>query len=361
MEIQADPDVPDLPVPEVSVIVVSYNAGRHLAACLASLAAQTFSNFEIILVDNDSTDGSLEGVTEQPGRLTVLRQARNLGFAAGNNVGARIARGRLLALLNPDAIADPDWLEQVLAAERDHPDHRMIACLQVMTDAPLRLDGAGDCYLAYGFAWRGGYGHWRANAPGAGTCFAPCGAAAVYPRELFIRLAGFAETYFCYHEDVDLGFRMRLAGESCQFAPRARVRHAGSAITGRTSRFSIYHGVRNGVWTYFRNMPLRFLLLTLPVWMLGSLALLARGAAIGRFGPTLDGLWAGVSALPRVMRERAAIRQTRTASPADLAVAFSWNPFDFLGRVPRVRHFRRADNGQDASNRAPSVNARDPI
>jgi N-acetylglucosaminyl-diphospho-decaprenol L-rhamnosyltransferase len=337
------PPETDVATPEISVVVVNYNAGHHLAACLASLRAQTFTNFEVILVDNASTDASMQGVEDETGWLTVLRQTRNLGFAAGNNVGAKAARGRLLALLNPDAIAEPDWLEQVLAAEAAHPDCRMIACLQVMTGDPLRMDGAGDCYLAYGFAWRGGFGHWLANAPAAGECFAPCGAAAVYPRDLFLKLGGFAETYFCYHEDVDLGFRMRLAGESCQFAPLAKVRHAGSAITGRTSRFSIFHGVRNGVWTYMRNMPLALLLPTLPVWVLGSLALLARGALIGRFEPTLSGLAAGLAALPRVMGERAAIARTRTASLSEVSSAFSWNPLDFLGRVPRVRHFHTGE------------------
>lgn len=338
----------DSPAPEISVVVVNYNAGAHLAACLASLRAQTFRDFEVILVDNASTDGSLDGVVDSPGWLTILRQDRNLGFAAGNNLGAQAGRGRLLALLNPDAIADPDWLDQVLKAEAAHPGHRVIACLQVMTGDPLRMDGAGDCYLAYGFAWRGGFGHWLANAPGAGECFAPCGAAAVYPRQLFLDLGGFAETYFCYHEDVDLGFRMRLAGERCQFAPLARVRHAGSAIAGRTSRFSIYHGVRNGVWTFFRNMPLPILVPALPVWIAGSLALLLRGAVIGRFMPTLSGLAAGLSALPRVLKERAAIRRIRKASLADLAAALSWNPFDFLGRVPRVRHFHLGRTGRGA-------------
>jgi N-acetylglucosaminyl-diphospho-decaprenol L-rhamnosyltransferase len=326
--------------PDVTVVVVNYNGGDHLRACLASLARQTHANFETILVDNASTDGSLDRLAERPERLTVLRQTANLGFAAANNIGARAGRGRWLALLNPDAIADPRWIEEMLAAVARRPTHRLVACRQLMTDRPDLLDGAGDCYLAFGFAWRGGFGRAASATPPEGECFAPCGAAAFYPRERFLDLGGFEDSYFCYHEDVDLGFRMRLAGERCQFAPAACVRHAGSAITGRASRFSIYHGVRNGVWTYVRNMPAPLIALTLPVWTLGSLALLVRGAVIGRFAATLHGFSDALVQMPRVLGARTAVQSRRRVSLATLAASFSWNPLDFIRRRPFVRPFK---------------------
>lgn len=325
--------------PDITVVIVNYNGGDYLRGCLASLATQTFTNFETIIVDNASTDGSLDRIVEKPARLTILKQDTNLGFAGGNNVGARAGRGRWLALLNPDAEAAPDWLEAMLRALAQRPTHRMIACLQVSLHDPAKLDGAGDCYLAYGYAWRGGFGHSSADAPPAGDCFAPCGAAALYPRELFLSSGGFDERYFCYHEDVDIAFRLRLMGERCQYVPDARVRHAGSAISGRSSAFSVFHGVRNGVWTYVKNMPGGLLMLTSPVWLVGSLMLLARGALRGVFVPTWKGFVAAFAGLGPALAARKQVRALRRVSVAHIAATFTWNPFSYLGRSIQVRPF----------------------
>jgi GT2 family glycosyltransferase len=326
--------------PEITVVVVNYNSGDYLKGCLASLARQTFTNFETIVIDNASTDGSLERITHAPGRLTVLKQSENLGFARGNNVGAASGQGRWLALLNPDAEAEPGWLAAMLRAVEARASHRLVACLQLNLADPSKLDGAGDNYLAYGFAWRGGFGHVAGKAPGAGECFGPCGAAALYPRALFLEAGGFDERYFCYHEDVDIAFRLRLMGERCQFAPDARVLHAGSAITGRTSRFAVFHGVRNGVWTYIKNMPGGLLLLTSPVWLLGAFALLVRGLFRSAFLPTWEGLTAGFAGLGHALRARRDIRARRRVSAGTIAAAFTWNPFAYLGRQIDVRPFR---------------------
>lgn len=329
---------PETP-PDITVVIVNYNGGDYLRGCLASLAAQTFTNFETIVVDNASTDGSLDRIVEKPARLTLLKQASNLGFAGGNNVGARAGRGKWLALLNPDAEAAPDWLEAMMRAVAQRPTHRMIACLQVSLHDAAKLDGAGDCYLAYGYAWRGGFGHPVSGAPPAGECFAPCGAAALYPRDVFLDSGGFDERYFCYHEDVDIAFRLRLQGERCQYVPDARVRHAGSAISGRSSAFSVFHGVRNGVWTYVKNMPGGLLLLTSPVWFVGSLMLLARGALRGVFAPTWRGFVAAFAGIGPMLAARKQVRARRTVSVAHLAAAFIWNPFSYLGRSIQMRPF----------------------
>ena len=346
-------------LPEITVVIVNYNGGDYLRGCLASLAAQTFTNFETIVIDNASTDGSLERIVEKPPHLSILKQASNLGFAGGNNVGARAGRGKWLALLNPDAEAAPDWLEAMMRAVAQRPTHRMVACLQISLHDAAKLDGAGDCYLAYGYAWRGGFGHPASSAPPAGECFAPCGAAALYPRDVFLESGGFDERYFCYHEDVDIAFRLRLQGERCQFVPDARVRHAGSAISGRSSAFSVFHGVRNGVWTYVKNMPGGLLLLTCPVWLVGSLMLLARGAARGVFVPTWRGFVAAFAGLGPALAARKQLRVRRRVSVAHLAAAFTWNPFSYLGRSIQVQPFapNQAD-GDHSEIRSTSANAR---
>ncbi len=330
---------PDIEGPEVTVIVVNYNGGSFLRGCIASLAAQTFRSFETILVDNASVDASLETIVETPERLSILRETKNHGFAGGNNLAARQAKGRWIALLNPDAEAAPDWLENLMRAVRERPTHRMVACLQIAMSNEAVLDGAGDCYLAYGYAWRGGFGRAANETPAAGECFAPCGAAALYPRDVFLASGGFDERYFCYHEDVDLGFRLRLLGERCQFDPRCTVRHAGSGITGRASDFAVFHGARNGVWTYIKNMPGLLLLLTLPMWTAGTAAILLRGLVTGRFPATMRGLRAAFSDLGPAWKTRRVLRGQRKASLGAIASALSWNPFRFLLRKPDVRPF----------------------
>lgn len=325
--------------PEITVVVVNYNGGDYIRRCLASLARQSYRNFETIVVDNASSDGSTDRIDEMPERTTILREAVNHGFAGGNNLAARLGQGRWLALLNPDAEAAPDWLESLMRAVHERPTHRIVASLQIALHDGTVLDGAGDCYLAFGYAWRGGFGHNVAKTPPAGECFAPCGAAALYPRDLFIESGGFDERYFCYHEDVDLGFRLRLFGERCQFDPRCRIRHAGSGITGRASDFAVFHGARNGLWTYVKNMPGPLLLVTFLPWMVGMLAILARGLVTGRFGATASGLRAAIVDLGPALKVRAALRRRQRASLRSVARALSWNPLRFLARRPHVRPF----------------------
>jgi GT2 family glycosyltransferase len=329
----------------ITVVVVNYNGGDYLKGCIASLARQTFTDFETIVVDNASTDGSLEGIAGRPERFQILRQPENFGFAKANNIGARAGSGRWLALLNPDAEAEPAWLEELMRAVETRPEMRLVSSLQVSLHDGSKLDGAGDCYLAYGYAWRGGFGHPVSSAPPAGECFAPCGAAALYPREAFLAAGGFDERYFCYHEDVDIGFRLRLLGERCQFAPEAVVRHAGSAVTGRASYFSVFHGVRNGVWTYVKNMPLGLLVITAPVWLFGALLLLARGIVRRQFRPTWDGFVAAFSDLKPALAARRELKTRRKIESFELAEVLTWNPFAYLGRQIDVRPFAGPRDG----------------
>lgn len=329
--------------PAVTVVVVNYNGGEFLRKCMASLARQTFTDFEVILVDNASTDGSLDTLVELPPRTTILRETKNHGFAVGNNLAVDRSRATWIALLNPDAEAESDWLEALMHAVAERPTHRVVACLQIATHDASILDGAGDCYLAFGYAWRGGFGRPVADTPDDGECFAPCGAAALYPRDAFVLSSGFDPRYFCYHEDVDLGFKLRWLGEKCQFASRARVRHVGSGISGRASDFAVFHGARNGLWTYVKNMPLRLLMFTAPVWLLGTLAILCRGLLTGRFGATFKGLRAAFSDLGPALADRRRLKGMRRASVGNIAGALSWNPLRFLARRPDVRPFEAGD------------------
>lgn len=258
--------------PYFSVLIVNYNAGDLLQDAINSLKKQSFTDFEVVLVDNDSSDDSIDrlDVSGLPG-VRVMREKENHGFAKGNNMAAAAAQGKWLALLNPDATADENWLMEIKRATERHPSCRVFACGQISMDEPELLDGAGDAYFAFGIPWRGGFEHPVSALPkNDSQCFSPCGASAVYERDLFLSIGGFDERFFCYCEDVDLGLRLQLSDEKCVFLPDALIHHKGSATSGRYSYFTMYHGFRNRTWAYLKNMPLSVLLLTLP----GHLALM---------------------------------------------------------------------------------------
>jgi len=291
----------------VTVIVINFNSGECLARCLQALVAQTFRQFEVLVVDNASTDGSLERARESvmDGRIGFHLLGSNTGFAYANNWAAARARGRWLALLNPDAFAAPDWLSELLAAAARNPDIRIFGSLQLMDEAGSPVDGFGDEYLAYGFPYRTDHGRKLDIGRLADrTAFSACAAACLYRADLFSLLGGFDADFFCYCEDVDFGFRARLAGEECLQVAKARVIHAG----GRSGagKMAIEWGTRNLVWTFFKNMPMRFLVPLLPIHAAAMMVYLCIAASRGNFGPAIRGLCEGLRQLPSVWRKRKA-------------------------------------------------------
>ena len=148
--------------PTVSILIVALNSGDDLARCMAALEAQSSRDFEVILLDNASTDGAVERLVQRPW-LTYLHSDRNLGFAAGNNQAAQTASGRYLVTLNPDAFPEPDWLEMLVAAAERYPEAGSVGSTQLLDAYPGIYDGACDPYTVFVAAWRGGKG--RAARP----------------------------------------------------------------------------------------------------------------------------------------------------------------------------------------------------
>ena len=325
-------------VPEVSVVIVNFNAGRHLSRCLRQLAEQTFANFEALVLDNASSDGSFDqaaAALADP-RFQFIALGANPGFAAANNRGAKLARGRWLACLNPDAFPHADWLEALLAAAGRHPEAGMFASLQLDAKDPSLLDGAGDCYHAFGLAWRGGYGQPSACPLPEAPVFSACAAAALYDRARFLALGGFDERFFCFFEDVDLGFRWRLSGGSCVLVPAAVVEHLGSASSSQISGFAHYHGTRNAVWCFVKNMPGPLVWLCLPghVALMTLMLVSAWRHGQGRF--IARALIDAVGGLAETWRQRRAVQTRRAIGWAQVARVLAWSPAWLATRRPRL-------------------------
>lgn len=322
--------------PVVRIIIVNYNGGAFLGRCLDAVRAQTFRDFEVVVVDNGSTDGSMDAVmpTDDP-RFSRLDLGENTGFAAANNRGAEGARTRWLVALNPDAFAPPDWLETLVAEAEAHPQAQMIGCTLILDASPDRaplLDGAGDNLAPFGIPWRGGFRQPAIEPYPQGECFAPCAAAALYDREAFEAVGGFDERFFCYCEDVDLAFRLRLRGGRCYQSGRAVVRHVSSGLTGRHSEFSLYHGYRNALWMSVKCMPWPMLPLTVAGHFLACLLLQVRGLVVRRPMPGLKAWLHAVQGLRPAWRERRRVQASRRIGTLELSRAFTWNPLAYLMR-----------------------------
>ncbi|MBB4266920.1 glycosyltransferase [Roseospira visakhapatnamensis] len=341
---------PSNPDPEVSVLVVSHDSAALATRALDHLAAQTWTAFEVVVVENGPGGAAWARAqaATRPFPVTVLEPGHNLGFAAGNNLAARHARGRWLALLNPDAFPEPGWLAALMAAARRFPSGTAFGSVQVDAADPARLDGIGDCWCPAGLAWRGGYKGDRATlAPATDLgVFGPCAAAALWARTDFEALGGFEDRFFCYGEDVDLALRHRLRGGCCVTVAAAIVRHLGSGTTSRHGAFGIYHDRRNMLWVFTRTTPTAWLLPLLPLHALGHLAMLARAARHGAAGAAWRGLRDGLAGLwgpTGVLAQRRAIQRTRRVPLGTLARALTWNPARLLTRAPK--HWPPASEG----------------
>lgn len=296
----------------VALLIVNWNGGSLLSRCLQALDHQRRPPDHVIVIDNGSTDDSLQQAGAALRRAQVIALDTNTGFARANNIGAQAARGYdALALMNPDVIADPGWLEALIAAADTDSKAAGFASRMLMESSP-RLDGAGDSYHVSGRAWRKGHGADASTWPsGDADTFGPCAAAALYRSDAFEEVGGFDERFFCYFEDVDLAFRLRLRGYTCRYVDRAVVQHAGSALTGYRSDFALYHGERNAVWTYFKNMPGPLMWMYLPQHLALNAAALLYHPWRGQGKVVMKAKVDALRGLPEVLRQRTPIQRER--------------------------------------------------
>jgi len=304
----------------VCVIIVNFNGGEYLARCLEALNAQTRRPDHVIVADNGSVDASVDNFEARYPNIELLRLGKNLGFSEANNVAVRYAEDmHWVALLNPDAFPHTHWLDRLLTTAGEHPEYEFFGSRLINAVNPELLDGDGDNYHVSGAAWRHLHGVALKKSESASReIFSPCAAAALYDRGAFLAAGGFDKRFFCYLEDVDLGFRLRLAGHRALQVSDALVYHVGSGITGGMSDFSLFYIQRNLVWTFFKNMPLSMLLRYLPqhllLNLLGILALMRRGEG----GVALRAKWAAVKGLAAVLRDRREIQETKQTDDASM-------------------------------------------
>ena len=273
---------------KATVVIPNLNGAGWLRDSIESVWAQTMQDLELIVVDNGSTDESLAIAQSYQGRpgYTLIQNDTNTGFSHAVNQGIRAAKGEYVALFNNDAFAEPDWLENLIAAAEQ--DGRIFAVSSLMIRHFERelADDAGDYVTLLGFACKRGDGMKASRYQKPGRVFSACGGAALYRKSILDEIGLFDETFFAYYEDVDISWRANSLGYKNVYCPTARCYHICGATTGavRYNPFKSIQSGRNSILLPYKNMPILMLLLNLPFLVFGYLLKAAMFRLRG-FGP----------------------------------------------------------------------------
>lgn len=298
---------------KVSVIIPNWNGESLLPGCLSSLRRQSFREFDLILVDNGSTDRSVEVARAAMPDLQVIQFADNLGFSRAVNAGIQAAQGQQIALLNSDVELDAEWLQALVKTLDTHPE--VSACASKMVNARDRglLDAIGIGCLAGGIGYPIG-----SHEPDEGqyaypvAVLGPCAGAALYRREFFDTVGLFDEDFFAYHEDVDLTLRAQWAGLRCLFVPSAVAYHLGGGSTGGTMNALIARlSTKNRYWVVLKNLPASMILRSLPGMLCYEAFWIRRLTARRLLRAYVQGLREAAGQLGRMWIKRREIRRRR--------------------------------------------------
>ena len=255
---------------DVSVIIPNYRGEKFIRGCLDSLKEQTFTDFDIIVVDNLSPDDSALIVEKEYPEVKLIKLSDNFGFSRAVNEGIKVSDAPFVILLNNDTKADPSFVENLLKTIRSDDRIFSVSAKMLNMSAPDRIDGAGDLYCALGWAFARGKDKSSARYEKRTDIFASCGGAAIYRRKILDEIGWFDEFHFAYLEDVDIGYRARIMGYRNVYEPSAKVLHYGSGTTGsRHNDFKVRLSARNNMYIIMKNMPTLQIIINLPFLILG--------------------------------------------------------------------------------------------
>jgi len=305
----------------VSIVIPNWNGKKFLAPCLDSLLAQTYRNFEIIVVDNGSHDGSTDLLKQHYPDVKLLALAHNTGFSFAVNRGIEASFGAYIALINNDTKAHEQWLEKMVLALKNHAHIGSVACKMLSYDDPTILDGAGDGLRRGMLPARTGHGEKDIGQfDNERYVLGACGGAALYRKSMLAEIGLFDEDFFAYLEDVDLDLRAQSAGYQCLYIPEAIIYHLGCGTTGSGyNKLVVRLSCRNNINMIVKNIPARLLFAFLPYivfWQAYYLAaVIIRG---GSFLAWLAGAAEALFLLPEMLKKREQIKRQRKVNTAYL-------------------------------------------
>lgn len=300
-------------MPRVTVVIPTWDGAPLLREALRTLRAQTFLDFEVIAVDNGSTDDTMAMLRDAFPYVRAVALARNEGFAAAVNAGISAARGEIIVLMNNDVEATAGWLAALVDAFDRHPEVGACASKMLSWEEPGVIDSAGDRLGLFATS----IGHGALDGPEYDEpcyVFSACAGAAAYRLTVLEQVGSFDERFFAYLEDVDIGARIQLAGWRCLYVPEAVVYHRGSATARRMPTMKTTLLMRNSLFIFFQYMPLSTLIVWGPAmvgWPLYR-ALRERRPHLG-----LRALVGFLGSLPAILQRRREVARSRRLTPAD--------------------------------------------
>lgn len=297
---------------EVTIVIPNWNGMEYLPACLASLQDQTEERFAVILIDNGSEDGSVDFVRREYPQIRIRAFHRNTGFCRAVNEGIRLSRTPFVILLNNDTICDRNFVRELVQGMHRHSNAFSGSARMMQMADPEKIDDAGDYYCALGWAFANGKGKGADEYSREQKVFSACAGAAIYRRNLLLKLGLFDEAHFAYLEDVDIGYRARLAGYENWYFPKACVLHAGSGASGsRYNAFKTSLASRNSLYLIRKNMPVWQRILNLPFLTAGFLIKTVFFSKKGLGKEYIQGLMRGMR-----MKERGRTGPGKTVQPS---------------------------------------------
>ncbi len=281
---------------KITVVIPNYNGIRFLKDCLDAVLAQAADTpkYEVLVIDNGSTDGSLELLRESYSQVHVEALPENTGFCHAVNVGLRLSESPYVILLNNDTKVKSEFIKNLCYAIEDKPNAFSVSAKMLMWDNPELLDDAGDRYCVFGWAYARGKGKGAERYSEPCEIFSACAGAAIYRKSIFEEIGYFDEEHFAYMEDLDIGYRARIYGYRSYYEPGAEVIHYGSASSGsRYNKWKTALASANNIYVVGKNMPLLQWLWNLPFLFLGFLAKFVFFCVKGMGLAYITGLWKG--------------------------------------------------------------------
>jgi GT2 family glycosyltransferase len=306
-------------MPEISVIIVNWNGKKFLQECLCAMRSQTFRDFETILVDNGSIDGSVDYVRTQFPEVRLLPLPENLGFTGGNIAGYGQATGSIVALLNNDTEAHAQWLEEIHQACQTYPDAGSFASKMMYFDDRSKVENCGFDLGTAGATVD--LGRDEPDGPAwtrPRKVFGACGGAVAYRRRMLEAIGFLDPDFFMTYEDADLSFRAQLRGYECVYIPGAIVYHRYRATNSKTPARQVFHSQRNIEFVYLKNMPMGLMLRSAPERLLYELGSAIYFSKKGTFFAFCQAKLDVLRCLPAILRKRREIQRTKTITNSEM-------------------------------------------
>ncbi len=289
----------------ISVVIPNYNGREFLKECLDSLRGQFYSEYEIIIVDNGSSDGSKEYIREFYSYVRLVELDKNYGFSYAVNRGIEASAGECIALLNNDTKVDSNWLYSLYSVIQKDERVFSVGSKMIRFDDTNIIDDAGEEYNILGWAYQLGAGKSINKYNSEYEIFANCGGAAIYSKTILDKIGYFDESFFAYMEDIDIGYRALINGYKNIYAPSAKVLHIGSGTSGsKYNNFKARLVARNNVWVPYKNMPILQYIINLPFLVLGTLIKLLFFYKKGLAKDYIEGLREGIKGIKTLEKVR---------------------------------------------------------